>query len=262
MKSFFTILSVIFTVFLATSVLAAGPEWGWVDGGRLLENHPLMRQFDLQTRRFRDTLSQPRDSEDPSAYIARLDEKLKKMEKTIINLDSHYAGEIAGNGMAARKSYQLYWKKRESLRFYASLLREAIKQASVHGNFYLNMTSDWTLMPVAKGISSTVNEVCEYLCKKNDLTGILDASVFSLRQESLADDVELNQHWAIWRGDQTAITKLKPVCSQIMYSIRNSFPGRAHRPFVAGVIDLNAAAMEMMKAISVPNAIVPVSNDD
>lgn len=258
MKKIFTLVSIIFTLTSFSPVFAKGLSWGFVDGARLIQNHPLMRQFDPATRRFRDTLSQPRPSENATEYTNRLQKKLMVMENTIRQLDMNYADKIRGSGMAARKAYMLYWKKRESLRFYAELLKEAIAQASTHGNFYLNMPSDWTLVPVVKGISSTVTSVCEYLRQKNDLLAVLDSSVFELNdQNSAGASVGLNQHWAIWRGDQKAMKQLYPICSQLMYSIRSSFPDRAKKPFVAGAVNLNSKANEMLRSISLPSASVP-----
>ncbi|MEW6708949.1 MAG: hypothetical protein AB1403_03930 [Candidatus Riflebacteria bacterium] len=256
MKRIFTILPVIFTlVFMASSLEAAKPEWGVVNSSVLIQLHPLMQQFDPATRRFRGTLSEPGPEEDQADYNARLQSRLQAMENTIRQLDLNYAGQITGSGMAARKSYLLYWKKRESLRFYADLLKEALSLASRQGNFYLNMPSDWTLMPVVKGIGSTINEVCVTLAKRNELVGVLDSSVFNSPTTAMATGV--NQHWGVWRGEEKAMGQISQSCGQLMFSVRQSFPERSHRPFVAGVVNLQVPAIEMLKSISLPNADVP-----
>ncbi|GAB4278181.1 MAG: hypothetical protein Kow0029_21380 [Candidatus Rifleibacteriota bacterium] len=260
MKKIFTIMTVFFTAWACSRAYAAGPVWGVVDGSLLIGGHPLMRQFDFRTKRFVDTVSQPRESEDTTEFVARLRKKLTAIENTIRRLDQNYAGKLSGSGLSAKKTYLLYWKKRESLRFYSELLREAISQASTQGNFYLNMPSDWTLIPVVRGIASTIREVCEYLRQKNELEGVLDSSVFSLKTDYPA--AELNQHWAIWRGDAKAIEQLQPVCNQLMYSIREAFPRLRQRPFVAGVKDLNNQAIEMLRSISMPNAELPEDLSD
>lgn len=258
MKKIFTFFLIFFT---AAAVYANQPQWGLVDAAALINLHPLMQQFDPQTRRFHDTLSQPLPSEDPGEFIARLQNRLQSMENTIRSLDANYADKISGSGMAARKSYALYWKKRESLRFYAELLREAINLAAKQGNFYLNMPSDWTLMPVTRGISSTVNEVCAYLKKKHELQGILDVSVFKAPTDSGAALGTFNQHWALWRGDEKALSQTDMICRQIMYSIRGSFPEQAHRPVVAGAIDLQPVAVRMLRNIALPTSDIPDSED-
>ena len=257
MKKIFTIFSIFFTLIPFQPVQAFKPVWGYVDSARLIRLHPLMSQFDSKTRRFRDTISEPRPSEDPVEYITRLQSKLQAMENTMRQLDSNYAGKISGSGMAAKKSYFLYWKKRESLRFYAELLRNAVEMAGKQGNFYLNMPTDWTLMPVVRGISSTVYEVCAQLQKINELEGILDVSVFAQPVFSGSSLTEVNLHWGFWRGDERALMKMQSACGQLVYSVRNSFPERARRPLVAGALNLQAAAEEMLQHITIPDGEVP-----
>jgi Skp family chaperone for outer membrane proteins len=258
MKKIFTTLTIIFTFAASAPVFSAGPEWGYVNGKKLILSHPLMMRFDPQTRSFKQTVSQPLPSENSEQYINRLKRSLAEVNSLISNLDAEYSGQIAGNGMYARKVYSLYWKKRESLRFYAKLLENAINQVKNQGDFYLNSPSEWKLMPVVEGISTTINQVCNLLMQKYDLKVVLDASVFKLKQQqSLPTKPMFNQHWEIWRGRPKAIKNIDLIASQLISSVRNDFPEIAHRPFVAGVKKLDTEALQMIKAISMPTSEIP-----
>lgn len=69
-------------------LLAEGFQFGYVDGSMLIGMHPLMRQFNPQTRRFVDTVSQPLPSENPAEFIARLRGRLEEQNKMLAQLDA------------------------------------------------------------------------------------------------------------------------------------------------------------------------------
>ncbi len=239
-------------------LLAEGFQFGYVDGRILIGMHPLMRQFDPQTRRFVDTVSQPLPSENPAEFIARLRGRLEEQNKMLAQLDANYADKITGTGMAARKAWWAFWKRRESLRIYRNLIEEAINQTSVHGNFYLNMPSDWTLMPVAMAISSSIRDACEFLRTSNDLSLIFDTSVFT---ESRPSDGQLlmipNGHWQIWSGGKTTADDLQQIGWTMKDCISRRFPARAGRPFVAGAMNLNQTAASLLENITLPSSQLP-----
>ena len=239
-------------------LLAEGFQFGYVNGAALIGMHPLMRQFNPQTRRFVDTVSQPLSSENPAEFIARLRGRLEEQNKLLAQLDANYADKITGTGMAARKAWWAFWKRRESLRIYRNLIEEAIKQASIHGNFYLNMPSDWTLMPVAMAISSSIRDACEFLRTSNELSVIFDTSVFA---ENRPLDRQLmmipNLHWQIWAGVKTSADDLQQVGWTMKDCISRQFTVRARRPFVAGAMNLNQLAASLLENITLPSSQLP-----
>lgn len=237
---------------------ASEHRWGFVDGASLIRMHPLIKQYDPTTRRFRNTVSQPRPSEDPAAYIARLQLNLNEINNTLKQLDANYAGKLSGRGMVARNAWWSFWKKRESLRIYQKLLQEAIAQASVHGNFYLNMPSDWTLMPVAIAIAASVNDACEYLREGSKLDAIFDVSVFKSQLDSKsALNFIPNPHWKIWQQGIVDQSALEQTGDSLAATLRQSFPRLRNRPFVAGATDLRQLAEALLSDITLPSADLP-----
>lgn len=256
MRKFLVLL--IFLILTSGSLLAQSPRWGFVDGRRLISLHPLMKQYDPQTRRFVDTVSQPRPSEDPKEYIARLQSRLNSMTSTIAALDANYAGKINDRGMAARKAWWAFWKKRESLKIYQNLIQEAINQAAVHGNFYLNFPSDWTMMPVARAIASSIDDACEYLRSAHKLDMVFDVSVFSSRLAAKSElDMIPNPHWQVWSGQPVAAGDLEIIGDSMGMALRKSFSKLRHRPFVAGAMDLKALSESLLSDITLPTADLP-----
>lgn len=252
------VLLMILLVFAPVYAETAGYQFGYVDGAQLIALHPLMQQFDPGSRRFIDTVSQPRPSENPTEYIQRLQQKLDKQKALLTQLDANYADKITGKGMAARKAWWAFWKRRESLRIYQNLLQEAITQAAVHGNFYLNMPSDWSLMPVAMAISASIGDACEYLRSSNNLSVVLDTSIF-MQHQSKGPVMEFipNRHWQIWRGEALSLEELQEIGSSLKASIIRAAPELAHKPFVAGAMNLNPLAVSLLSDITLPSADLP-----
>lgn len=256
------LFAVLICLVCSGALWAQGHRWGFVDGQRLISIHPLMKQYDPQTRRFIDTVSQPRPSENPTEYIARLQARLNSMNATIASLDANYAGKINDRGMAARKAWWAFWKKRESLKIYQSLIQEAINQAAVHGNFYLNFPSDWTMMPVALAIAGSINDACEYLRSVHKLDMVFDTSVFSSRlsQKSVLDMIP-NPHWKAWSSQPLESGDLEIIGDSIGSSLRKIVPKLRNRPFVAGAMDLKALSESLLSDITLPTADLPVSEN-
>ncbi|MDD2997816.1 MAG: hypothetical protein PHV05_02070 [Candidatus Riflebacteria bacterium] len=237
---------------------AGAYKYGYVNGSRLIALHPLMRQFDPLSRRFRNTISQPRPSENPAEYIQRLQALVAKQIKLIAELDANYAERITGQGMAARKAWWSFWKRRESMKISLTLLQEAIKQAALHGNFYLNMPSDWSLMPVAMAISSTIRDVCEYLRVNSELDVVLDTSVFIQNEKHFASPGFIpNRHWQIWRKESLDANELQEIGFSLKESVTGIFPELAHRPFVAGAVNLNSSAVPLLRDITLQSSELP-----
>lgn len=248
---------------LSCPVGANNFRWGFVDGRKLIRMHPLMHKYDSQTRRFIDTVSQPRPSEDPSEYISRLRGRLEGMKVMIAALDEKYAGKINDRGMAARKAWWTFWKKRESLKIYESLIQEAINQASVHGNFYLNFPSDWTMMPVAKAIAGSVNDACDYLRTAHKLDMVFDVSVFTSSLSKLSElDVIPNPHWKIWSGQALNNGDLQIIRNSMGLALTKTFPDLRNRPFVAGAMDLRILSESLLGDITLPTADLPGDDKD
>lgn len=236
----------------------SGFQYGYVDGSRLIAMHPLMRQFDPQTRRFVNTVSQPLPSEDPSEFIARLQKLLQEQKNLLARLDANYADKITGKGMAARKAWWTFWKRRESLRIYHNLIQEAINQAAIQGNFYLNMPSDWTLMPVIMAISASIRDACEYLRTSNGLNVVFDTSVFLQKQPEIAPGMLFpNRHWQIWGGGSINGEVLQQTGWAMKDCVTRMLPDRSGRPYVAGAMDLNPLAVSLLENITLPSADLP-----
>lgn len=252
------LLTIVMLIIVSPCLEASSFRWGYVDGARLIQLHPLMKQYDSRTRRFTDTVSQPRPSEDPREFINRLQGRLASMKEMLAKLDANYAGKISDKGMAARKSWWNFWKKRESIKIYHNLLQEAITQAAIHGNFYLNMPSDWTLMPVTMAISSSVSDACEYLRANHKLDAVLDSSVFisKLGQKSLLAMLP-NPHWKVWSGAPVAAAELEVISDSLASSLRQSFARMRNRPFVAGVMDLREQCESLLTDITLPSSSLP-----
>ena len=258
MKNTFWLL-MIFSLLLPGMLRAEGFQFGYVDGAALIGMHPLMRQFNPETRRFVDTVSQPLPSENPAEFIERLRGRLEEQKKLLVQLDANYADKLTGTGLAARKAWWAFWKRRESLRIYQTLIQEAMNQAATQGNFYLNMPSDWTVMPVAMAIAASVNDACEYLRAGNDLGMVIDTSV--LIKNRPADEPMMqvpNGHWQIWRAEPFTAADLQRAGSSMQESIARLLPGRAVlRPIVAGAMDLNPLAVSLLENITLPSAELP-----
>ncbi len=236
----------------------SGFQYGYVDGSRLIAMHPLMRQFNPQTRRFANTVSQPLPSEDPSEFIARLQKLLQEQKTLLAKLDANYADIITGKGMAARKAWWTFWKRRESLRIYHNLIQEAITQAAIQGNFYLNMPSDWTLMPVVMAVSASVRDACEYLRTSNGLSVIFDTSVLFRKQPDIAPGMLFpNRHWQIWGGGSVDTEALQQTGWAMTDCVTRMLPERYGRPYVAGAMDLNPLAVSLLENITLPSADLP-----
>lgn len=258
MKRFILFFLLAAAVLMPTLTMADSFQYGYVDGAALIVMHPLMRQFDPQTRRFVNTVSQPLNSENPEEFIARLQKILEEQKKMLASLDANYADKIAGRGMAARKAWWTFWKRRESLRIYQNLIQEAINQAAIHGNFYLNMPSDWTIMPVVMAISASIRDACEYLRSSNDLTVILDTSVFiQNRPETEVGLMIPNRHWQVWSGGNLSAADLQQTGWAMKDSVCRIFPARSRKPFVAGAMDLNPLAVSLLDNITLPSAQLP-----
>ncbi len=253
-----TLLILICLVLWSCPLGAKNFRWGFVDGRRLIRMHPLMQQYDPQTRRFVDTVSQPRPSEDPTDYIARLQLRLNSMKTMIAALDASYAGKINDRGMAARKAWWSFWKKRESLKIYQNLVQEAINQAAVHGNFYLNFPSDWTMMPVARAIAGSVDDACEYLRSGHKLDIVFDTSVFSSNLAGISVlDMVPNPHWKVWSGQPLNSGDMQIIGNSMGSAIRKTFPGLRNKPFLAGAMDLRALSESLLSDITLPTADLP-----
>lgn len=258
MHKIFLLIVFLLLNLLPSELQAQEQRWGFVDGRRLISLHPLIKQYDPQTRRFVDTVSQPRPSEDPTAYIARLQTRLDSLSATIASLDANYVGKLNDRGMAARKAWWTFWKKRESLKIYHNLVQEAINQAAVHGSFYLNFPSDWTMMPVAIAIAGSISDACEYLRSSHKLEMIFDVSVFSSRLAAKSElDMIPNPHWKIWSGQPLENGDLEIIGDSIGSSLRRSYPKLRNRPFVAGAMDLKALSESLLSDITLPTADLP-----
>lgn len=258
MNRFLCLVVMLMLMMTAAPLRAAGFQFGYVNGSALIAIHPLMRQFDPGTRRFIDTVSQARPSENPAGYIARLQQKLDRQKALLSQLDANYADKITGRGMAARKAWWAFWKRRESLRIYQNLLQEAITQASLHGNFYLNMPSDWSLMPVTMAISSSIRDACEYLRSSNELSVVFDTSVFiQKRSGGVLTEFIPNRHWQIWRGEALNQDELQEIGSTLKDSVVHLVPALEHRPFVAGAMNLNPLAISLLGDITLPSGELP-----
>ncbi len=258
MKRFVLIFALMLVSVWPVMAQNSGFQYGYVDGSRLIAMHPLMRQFDPQTRRFVNTVSQPLPSEDPSEFIARLQNLLQEQKALLAKLDANYADKITGKGMAARKAWWTFWKRRESLRIYHNLIQEAINQAAIQGNFYLNMPSDWTLMPVVMAISASVRDACEYLRTSNGLTVIFDTSALLQKQPDTAPGMIFpNRHWQIWSGGSIDDEALQQAGWSMKDSVARMLPERSVRPYVAGVMDLNPLAVSLLENITLPSADLP-----
>ena len=258
MKKLMLALILILAATLPSAAQNSGFQYGYVDGSRLLAMHPLMRQFDPQTRRFVNTVSQPLPSEDPSEFIARLQKLLQEQKALLAKLDANYADKITGKGMAARKAWWTFWKRRESLRIYCNLIQEAVTQAAIQGNFYLNMPSDWTLMPVVMAISSSVRDACDYLRTSNGLNVVFDTSVLLQKQPEMAPGMIFpNRHWQIWGGGSIDGETLQQAGWSMKDCVTRLLPDRANRPYVAGAMDLNPLAVSLLENITLPSADLP-----
>ena len=257
MKNIIWLLMII-SLFLPGMLWAEGFQFGYVDGAALIGMHPLMRQFNPETRRFVDTVSQPLPSENPAEFIERLRGRLEEQKALLAQLDANYADKLAGTGLAARKAWWAFWKRRESLRIYQTLIQEAINQAATQGNFYLNMPSDWTVMPVAMAIAASINDACEYLRASNDLGLVIDTSVFIENRptEQLMMQVP-NGHWQVWRAEPFGAADLQRAGWSMRDSVARLLPGRAARPIVAGAMDLNPLAVSLLENITLPSAELP-----
>ena len=100
MKKLMLALILTLAATLPSAAQNSGFQYGYVDGSRLIAMHPLMRQFDPQTRRFFNTVSQPLPSEDPSEFIARLQKLLQEQKALLAKLDANYTYRNAAKGMA------------------------------------------------------------------------------------------------------------------------------------------------------------------
>lgn len=258
MKLKYKLMIIVVAVIACGELSAAEEKWGYVDGSVLISLHPLMKQYDPETRRFRDTVSECRPDENPLEYIARLRNKLEKTADTIAQLDSNYAGRISEKNSDARNIWWSFWKKRESVKIYHMLIQETITQAAIHGNFYLNMPSEWTLMPVTSAIASSINDVCEYLRKERNLHAILDASVFLSRSAGKSPlNLIPNLHWKLWSGNSVESSELEMISDSFAGLLRKSFSNYRHRPFVGGAIDLRGTSEALLSDVTLPSADLP-----
>ncbi len=258
MKRFVLVVVLMLVTGWPAPARSSGFQYGYVDGSKLIAMHPLMRRFDPQTRRFLNTVSQPLPSEDPSEFIARLQKLLQEQKALLVKLDANYADKITGKGMAARKAWWTFWKRRESLRIYHNLVQEAITQAAIQGNFYLNMPSDWTLMPVVMAISASVRDACEYLRTSNGLSLVLDTSVLLQKQPETPPGMLFpNRHWQIWGGGDINGEILQQTGLAMKDCVTRMLPERSDRPYVAGAMDLNPLAVSLLENITLPSADLP-----
>ncbi|OQB45612.1 MAG: hypothetical protein BWY02_02482 [bacterium ADurb.Bin157] len=251
-KLYIFILS-LFMVAAATLTLSAvEKQFGYVNGEKLIRLHPLMKQFDPSTQRFINTASQPKPDEDPEAYIKRLSEEQQKIALLISRLDSEYGQKVTGRSLAAQKLWWVFWKRRESFKVQYDLISEAITQAKLHGDFFLNTPSPWTMFPIVKAISSSINDALEHLKKGKKLEIIFDTSVFLPFSTKFikSDEFVANRHQALWQGRAVSKDELFYAALGIKDSIIKNFPAMSHKPFLAGAVDLTKDSEELLQAIT------------
>lgn len=231
---------------------AVEKQFGYVNGEKLIRLHPLMKQYDPATKRFINTASEPRPSEEPAAFIKRLSEEQKKIALLISRLDSEYGQKITGRSLAAQKLWWVFWKRRESFKVQYDLISEAINQAKLHGDFFLNTPSPWTMFPVVKAISSSINDALEHLRANKKLQIILDTSVFLPFSTKFikSDEFVANRHQALWQGRAVSKDELFYAALGIKDSIIKNFPALSHKPFLAGAVDLTKDSEELLQAIT------------
>ncbi|MFA5597638.1 MAG: hypothetical protein WDA26_08740 [Pusillimonas sp.] len=263
-KLFFIIFHLFVITNTASLLFAAETVFGYVNCENLIRLHPLMKQYDPATKRFINTASEPRPSEEPAAFIKRLSEEQKKIATLINQLDAEYGQKISGKSLAAQKLWWVFWKRRESFKVQYDLISEAISQARLHGDFFLNTPSPWTMFPVLKAVSNSINDALEHLKANKKLQIILDTSVFLPFSSNFiqSDDFVANRHHDLWQGKTVSKNELFYTSLAIKESIVKNFPALSHKPFLAGATDLTKESEMLLQTITLRSPYLKELKED
>lgn len=225
---------------------------GFVDMRQLYLAHPLMRQFDLQTRRFRDTASafvaDPEKSRDEyQRQITVLQTREKELDRAF--------GETLKVADPQRKKAESdrIWLEKNDLKTRIANLQQAIDATKVYGNYLLGAaTGVESIIPLVRKVTQDIDLVIRQLSARNGNMPILDlANVFPGGNPPVCDRAVLfnNVHFSLWNSNPDP-NQVSAWLTQLRLSMRDRWPERFQTPFYHGFKDLREEAVRLLTGSS------------
>ncbi|HQG29829.1 MAG TPA: hypothetical protein PLY73_14850, partial [Candidatus Ozemobacteraceae bacterium] len=181
---------------------------GYFDLTRIIALHPLMGKFDLQTRRFTGTPSQP--PEDLSLAINRTESNIRAITFRLDQLKSRLEKDLKSGGKAASDAMQAYWLRRKpieaELAIEQSRLTEYTEMLSMGRS-----TRNESIVPILEQILSDIRDAIGEVAARNRAHVILDVSALNRRQISrlaITDlsSVQVNPLQQLWLTPDSNVT--------------------------------------------------------
>ena len=219
------------------------PRYGVVDYHLLLNLHPIMRQFNVQTGRFDGTNSSPVSGQTPEELKTRLE----ALKKQMTSLDDRIKSRLSRGGSGATQEYSRYWKRRQTLTEEHQLIREALLTGGLTGSLHEGVPSSETLMPICIKITQTILGILQDLQRRHGLEAIVNVGPLILNAEPPSPlPIPFNLHWKAWAGQGLSEPEIAALRASTKDLLQTLSPRRVAMPCKAGAKDLTAEAAKLL----------------
>ncbi len=222
---------------------------GFIDLRQVLLRHPLMRDFDLRSRRFQNTASAW--VADPEEARARYQGEIARLEAQQSDLVQKVKGAPGAPGLT-RPSSQIKetWDRLSEIRVRIASLKEAIEATRLAGTYLHGAgTGVESLAPIIKGIVRDVRTMVRALSARHGDIPILDLACFQPATPEPPPDRNLlfqNLQGGVWQGNPDP-RLLKAWLGEFRRFLRQEQPDRFSHPFLHGFLDLRQEAVSSLQ---------------
>ncbi|MBF0545077.1 MAG: hypothetical protein HQM08_11610 [Candidatus Riflebacteria bacterium] len=223
------------------------PQAGYVDSRLLISNHPLIKNYDMHTRRFLNSSSQWVSDRDVA--VRDYKNKISELEKQLQIEEEKFKKTSTKSKITTKASLDEFWQKKGEIQAKINYLKKAIVTASTGENYLSGAaTSDESFVKLVKLISDDVKNAARTVSQLSGGIPIFDLSCFSQSGGSRITDRAVlftNYHYSLWSG-KGDIDFLKNWLKNFRYYLEAEFPEKFSSPFISGVSDLRNEAIKKM----------------
>lgn len=231
---------------------------GYFDLTRIIALHPLMGKFDLQTRRFTETPSQP--PKDLPLAIKRSELNIRAITLRLDQLKSRLETDIKSGGKAASDAVQAYWHRRKPIEAELAIERSRLTEYT-EMQFMGRSTRNESIVPVLDQILSDVRDAIGEVAARNRAHVILDVSALNRRQASRPATADLssvqgNPVQQLWQAPDSNVTAetLERWLDDAGEIMVRRFPGLGC-PIPTGGVDLEPEIIRLLnRKAAIPRA--------
>ncbi|NLI76395.1 MAG: hypothetical protein GX442_08135 [Candidatus Riflebacteria bacterium] len=222
---------------------------GFIDLRQVLLRHPLMREFDLRSRRFQNSASAW--VADPEEARARYQGEIAQLEAQQRNLVQQVKGTPGTPGLA-RPTPQIKetWDRLSEIRVRIAALKEAIEATRLAGTYLHGAgTGVESLAPIIQTIVRDVRTMVRALTARHGNLPILDLACFQPAAPEPPPDRNLlfqNLQGVIWQGNPDP-RLLQAWLREFRRFLRQEQPDRFSHPFRHGFLDLRQEAVSSLQ---------------